>query len=314
MEQRTLGTSDLTVSVVGMGCNNFSRPGTATETQEGSTAVIHAAVDAGVTFFDGADIYGGEPGRSEEFMGVALRGRRDKVVLSTKFGHSRYEISGYDAYGAKGREKYVRHAVEQSLTRLQTDRIDLLQMHTPDRSTPIEETLRVLTALVEEGKVRHVGNSNFDAGLLEEADRVARENDFVRFVTAQDEYSLLSREVEKSILPTARALALGFLPYFPLKGGLLSGKYTRTSGEGRLTRRPDALAGTNWDQLDAYRALCDAEGLTMLQASVGWLLAQDPIRCVIAGATRPEQVEQNVAAGQSRLPDDLVDKISELFS
>ncbi|WP_040158848.1 aldo/keto reductase [Nigerium massiliense] len=314
MEQRTLGSSDLLVSVVGMGCNNFSRPGTATETQEGSSAVIRAAIDAGVTFFDGADVYGGEPGRSEEFLGVALRdGYRDKVVLATKFGHRQLQIPGYDEYGAKGGERYVRHAVEESLRRLRTDRIDLLQMHTPDEGTPIAETLAALTRLVAEGKVRCVGSSNFSPDQLEEADRVAREEGFVRFVTAQDQYSLLHRDAEAGVLPAARRLALGFLPYLPLKSGLLSGKYSRSGGEGRLTQRPEQLEDVDWDKLDAYRALCEEAGLTMVQASIGWLLAQDPVSCVIAGATRVEQVEQNVAAGDVRLPDSLVDRIGELF-
>lgn len=313
MQQRTLGHSGLVVSAIGMGCNNFSRPGTATEWQDGSTAVIHAAIDAGITFFDGADIYGGKPGQSEEFMGVALKGRRDEVVLATKFGHQDFAMPGYEGRGHKGAEKYVRHAVENSLRRLQTDRIDLLQMHTPDPKTPIGETLRVLNDLVSEGKVRHIGSSNFSADQLYEADFVARENGFVRFTSAQSEYSLVERGVEAGVLPACRDLGLGFLPYFPLKSGLLTGKYTREGGTGRLTTRPKILAGANWEQLDAYRALCDEHGLTMLQASIGWLLAQDPVSSVISGVTTPEQVAQNAGAGEIALPDALLDQIGELF-
>lgn len=313
MQQRTLGHSGLVVSAIGMGCNNFSRPGTATEWQDGSTAVIHAAIDAGITFFDGADIYGGKPGQSEELMGVALKGRRDEVVLATKFGHQDFAMPGYEGRGHKGAEKYVRHAVENSLRRLQTDRIDLLQMHTPDPKTPIGETLRVLNDLVSEGKVRHIGSSNFSADQLYEADFVARENGFVRFTSAQSEYSLVERGVEAGVLPACRDLGLGFLPYFPLKSGLLTGKYTREGGTGRLTTRPKILAGANWEQLDAYRALCDEHGLTMLQASIGWLLAQDPVSSVISGATTPEQVTQNAGAGEIALPDALLDQIGELF-
>jgi len=313
MQQRTLGHSGLVVSAIGMGCNNFSRPGTATEWQDGSTAVIHAAIDAGITFFDGADIYGGKPGQSEELMGVALEGRRDEVVLATKFGHQDFAMPGYEGRGHKGAEKYVRHAVENSLRRLQTDRIDLLQMHTPDPKTPIGETLRVLNDLVSEGKVRHIGSSNFSADQLYEADFVARENGFVRFTSAQSEYSLVERGVEAGVLPACRDLGLGFLPYFPLKSGLLTGKYTREGGTGRLTTRPKILAGANWEQLDAYRALCDEHGLTMLQASIGWLLAQDPVSSVISGATTPEQVAQNAGAGEIALPDALLDQIGELF-
>ena len=313
MQQRTLGHSGLVVSAIGMGCNNFSRPGTATEWQDGSTAVIHAAIDAGITFFDGADIYGGKPGQSEELMGVALKGRRDEVVLATKFGHQDFAMPGYEGRGHKGAEKYVRHAVENSLRRLQTDRIDLLQMHTPDPKTPIGETLRVLNDLVSEGKVRHIGSSNFSADQLYEADFVARENGFVRFTSAQSEYSLVERGVEAGVLPACRDLGLGFLPYFPLKSGLLTGKYTREGGTGRLTTRPKILAGANWEQLDAYRALCDEHGLTMLQASIGWLLTQDPVSSVISGATTPEQVAQNAGAGEIALPDALLDQIGELF-
>ena len=313
MQQRTLGHSGLVVSAIGMGCNNFSRPGTATEWQDGSTAVIHAAIDAGITFFDGADIYGGKPGQSEELMGVALEGRRDEVVLATKFGHQDFAMPGYEGRGHKGAEKYVRHAVENSLRRLQTDRIDLLQMHTPDPKTPIGETLRVLNDLVSEGKVRHIGSSNFSADQLYEADFVARENGFVRFTSAQSEYSLVERGVEAGVLPACRDLGLGFLPYFPLKSGLLTGKYTREGGTGRLTTRPKILAGANWEQLDAYRALCDEHGLTMLQASIGWLLAQDPVSSVISGATTSEQVTQNAGAGEIALPDALLDQIGELF-
>ncbi len=313
MEQRSIGSSDLVVSTVGLGCNNFSRPGTATESREGSIAVIHAAIDAGITFLDGADIYGNPPGRSEEFIGEALAGRRDQVVLATKFGHANSAMPGGEEHGPKGGRRYLRWAVDNSLRRLRTDRIDLLQMHTPDPKTTIGETLRVLNDLVSEGKVRHIGSSNFSADQLYEADFVARENGFVRFTSAQSEYSLVERGVEAGVLPACRDLGLGFLPYFPLKSGLLTGKYTREGGTGRLTTRPKILAGANWEQLDAYRALCDEHGLTMLQASIGWLLAQDPVSSVISGVTTPEQVAQNAGAGEIALPDALLDQIGELF-
>jgi aryl-alcohol dehydrogenase-like predicted oxidoreductase len=315
IEPRTLGSSDLVVPAVGMGCNNFSRQGTATETQEGSTAVIHAAIDHGITFFDGADIYGAEPGLSETFMGVALAGRRDEVVLATKFGHSGATMPGSEDWGPKGAARYIRGAVEASLIRLRTDRIDLLQMHTPDPATPIEETLAALTDLVAEGKVRYVGNSNFSAGQLREADRLAQENGLVPFISAQNEYSLLARGVEEEVLPAVRELGLGFIPYFPLHNGLLTGKYTRAGGEGRISKlKPQLLETVDWDQLEAYRRLCAAHGLTMLEATFGWLLAQEGVATVIAGATTPEQVAQNAAAGGVVIPDDLAGEIGDLFA
>lgn len=315
IEPRTLGASDLVVPAVGMGCNNFSRRGTATETQEGSTAVIHAAIDHGITFFDGADIYGAEPGLSETFMGVALAGRRDEVVLATKFGHSGVTMPGSEGWGPKGAARYIRGAVDASLARLRTDRIDLLQMHTPDPATPIAETLAALTDLVGQGKVRHVGSSNFSAAQLREADRVARENGFVPFVSAQNEYSLLARDVEDDVLPAVRELGLGLIPYFPLFNGLLTGKYSRSGGEGRITKlKPELLEGVDWDRLEAYDRLCDANGLTMLEATIGWLLAQPGVSTVIAGATTPDQVAQNAAAGAVVLPDDLAGEISDLFA
>lgn len=315
IETRTLGSSGLAVPAVGMGCNNFSRKGTATETQQGSTAVIHAAIDHGITFFDGADIYGAEPGMSETFMGVALAGRRDEVVLATKFGHARARAAGADAWGPKGADRYIRNAVEASLTRLRTDRIDLLQMHTPDPATPISETLATLTDLVAEGKVRHIGNSNFSAGALHEADRVARERGLVPFVSAQNEYSLLARAVEDEVLPAVRELGLGFIPYFPLFNGLLTGKYSRAGGEGRITNlKPQLLQSVDWDRLDSYGQLCGFHGLTMLEATIGWLLAQGGVTTVIAGATTPDQVAQNAAAGAVVLPDALEREISDLFA
>ncbi len=315
MEQRSLGSSDLLVSAVGMGCNNFSRPGTATESLAGSTAVIHAAVDAGVTFFDGADIYGGVPGRSEEFLGAALKGRRDQVVLATKFGHSGYAMPGAEAWGAKGSASYVTNAVEASLTRLGTDRIDLLQMHTPDDATPVAETLAALTDLVAAGKVRHVGCSNFSAAQLREAAAVSDAEGFVSFVSVQNEFSLLARDAEVEVLPTAVELGVGFLPYFPLANGLLTGKYTRTGGSGRLTAiKPELLAQADWDRLEAFRALTEAAGVSMLEATFAWLLAHRGVSSVIAGATTPEQVAANVGAGQAEVPDAVVQAVDELFA
>lgn len=312
MELRRLGTNGPLVSTIGMGCNNFSRVGTATETLEGSVAVIHAAIDAGITFFDGADIYGSSIGRSEEYMGVALRGHRDEVVLATKFGHQAYDAYPDLDLGPRGGERYIRHAVEQSLRRLGTDHLDLLQLHTPDPETPIAETLGALNRLVADGTVLFIGHSNLSADQAVEADAVARDNGWAAFVSAQNEYSLLNRGAEVDLLPAASRLGLGFLPYFPLFNGLLTGKYRASGGDGRLTRlKPEVLAGVDWERLEAYRALCDEAGLTMLQASIGWLLAQRPVASVIAGATRPEQVHENAAVTQ--LDADLADRIGTLF-
>ncbi len=313
METRTIADTDLVVSAVGMGCNNFSRLQTAAETLEGSIAVIHAAIDAGITFFDCADIYGSAPGRSEEFLGAALAGRRDEVVLATKFGFASVDVYPDLDLGPKGGERYIRHAVDNSLGRLGTNRIDLLQMHSPDPDTPILETLQVLDDLVRQGKVRHIGNSNFSAEQIAEADRVARSNGLTRFVTAQNEYSLLSRDAEAELLPMARDLGLGFLPYFPLYNGLLTGKYSATGGSGRLRDlKPHLLENVDWHQLEAYHQICERAGLTMVQASISWLAAQQPVASVIAGATTPDQARANAAA-LHQLDEAVITEISNLF-
>lgn len=312
---RPLGTSDLLVSAVGLGCNNFGRPGSATETLEGTRAVLDAAIEHGVTFLDTAALYGSPAGASESLMGEALRGRRDEVVLATKFGNVDGAPAGAEAWGARGSASYIDQAVEGSLQRLQTDRIDLFQLHNPDPGTPIGETLEALARHVEAGKVLFIGHSNFSPEQLREADDVAAELGVPRFVSAQNQYSLLARDVEAELLPAARERGLGFLPFFPLHNGLLTGKYTATSGEGRLTRsKPQVLEATDWDQLDAYRRICDEAGVTMLQATFAWLLAQDPVSSVIAGATRPEQVAANAEAGRTRLDQDVLDAISSLFA
>lgn len=316
MEQRNVGTSDLRVSIVGMGCNNFSRPRTATESLEQSIRVIHEAVDKGITFFDGADIYGGVPGRSEEFLGEALRGRRDGVVLATKFGHQDFTMPGSESWGPKGGRRYVRSAVEASLARLKTDRIDLLQFHTPDPDTPIEETLGILTDLVGEGKVRYIGHSNFTGDMAREAADVALAEEYESFISAQNEYSLLARDIEYDLLPVAVELGLGVFPYFPLANGLLTGKYTaQGGGEGRMRSIKAAqLAGVDWELLERYRELCDDAGHTMLEVTFQWLLGQPNITSVIAGATQVEQVAQNAAAGAARVSPDVLDAVDELFA
>jgi len=316
IEYRTLGPSGLVVSTVGLGCNNFGRADTRTETQEGTTAVIDAAIDAGITFFDTADIYGREPGLSEVLMGNALRGRRDRVVLATKFGMDMRGANGPD-WGARGSRRYVRLAVEASLGRLKTDWIDLYQLHAPDPVTPIEETLEVLDDLIAEGKVRYIGHSNLAGWQIADAEYQAVLHGHPRFVSAQNQYNLLHREAEHEVLPATRHYGLGFLPFFPLYNGLFTGKFSRKGGpdDSRIMRqRRHILDEAPWDALDAYQRFCDERGVTMLQATFGWLLAQPALTSVIAGATTPEQVVANAQAGTAWHPSpEDVAAIAELF-
>lgn len=298
---RPVGRSGLRVSAVGLGCNNFGRTGTVTETLDGTRAVLDAAIEAGVTFLDTADIYGKSFGLSETLMGEALLGRRDEVVLATKFGHS--DLAPALPGGAKGSRAHVRRAVEESLRRLRTDWIDLYQLHTPDPTTPVDETLDALGDLVREGKVRYVGHSNFSGWQIAEADAAASG---VRFVSAQNQYSLLARAAEREVLPAVEHFGLGFLPFFPLHNGLLTGKFTREGGPhgSRIMRqRPHLWRDAPWDALERYRDFCDARGITMLEATFGWFLADARVSSVIAGATTAEQVRANAAAATAWTPD-----------
>lgn len=314
---RTLGKSGLVVSTIGLGCNNFGRPGTFTEGPEGTAEVITAAIDSGVTLFDTADIYGYAFGRSEEFMGEALRGRRDDIVLATKFGHADYD-SPIPNWGAKASRRYVRQAVEGSLRRLQTDWIDLYQLHTPDPMTPIAETLDVLDDLIREGKIRYIGHSNLAGWQIAEAEFVAELAGHPHFISAQDEYSLLARGVEREVLPAVNAFGLGFLPYFPLYNGLFTGKFSRTGGpsDSRIMRqRPHLVENAPWDAMEEYARLVESWGVTMLEATFGWLLAQPGLTSVIAGATTPEQIRQNAVAATAWTPSsEQVEQVSTLFT
>jgi aryl-alcohol dehydrogenase-like predicted oxidoreductase len=287
MRTRTLGDGGPEVSVVGLGTNNFGRRCD----YEQTLAVIDEALDAGITLFDTADIYG--QGQSEEFIGRALEGRRDQVVLATKFGMPMDE----NPEESRGRPEYVRWAVEGSLRRLRTDAIDLYQMHRPDDSTPIEETLGALNELAEEGKVRWIGCSNFTAAQIEAAEEAARGAGLHRFVSVQNQYSLVERDVEDDVLPACERLGLGFLPFFPLASGLLTGKYTRgeEATEGRLAGQE--IAEDRWETLDAVRRYADERGLSVLAVAIGGLLGQPAVTSVIAGATKPEQVRANIEAG-----------------
>lgn len=309
METRTLGSSAVAVSVVGLGCNNLGRPGTLTLDQSGTDAVVHAALDAGVTFFDTADVYGAEYGLSETRLGAALAGRRDEAVIATKFGHAEMESPLGDV-GPKGGRAYIRAAVEGSLQRLGVETIDLYQQHTPDPSVPIADTLGALDELVREGKVRAIGNSNFDAAQLSEADAEATRLGSARFVSAQNHYNLLDRESEAEIIPAAERLGLGFLPYFPLANGLFTGKFSRTElpADTRIGRqRPHIHENAPWDAIEAFEAFAAARGIGILEATFGWFLARPALSSVIAGATKPEQIRANAAAGSGWRPtaDDL---------
>jgi len=288
MRTRVLGEGGPEVSAVGLGTNNFGRRCD----YEQTLAVIDAALDAGVTLIDTADIYG--QGTSEEYIGRALEGRRDRVVIATKFGSEMHERPEE----RRGNPDYIQWAVERSLRRLRTDVIDVYQMHQPDPVTPIEETLGALNDLVADGKVRWIGSSNFSGAQIEAAEEISRGAGFHRFVSAQNEYSLVERDAEDEVLPTCERLEIGFLPYFPLASGLLTGKYRRgeEATEGRLAGRE--IAGERWGQVEALQRFADERGASLLEVSVGGLLAMPAVTSVIAGATKPEQVRANVAAGE----------------
>lgn len=317
IEYRALGPSGLVVSTIGLGCNNFGRAKTATATQAGTDAVIHAAIDAGVTLFDTADIYGPERGLSETLMGHALKGRRGEIVLATKFGMDMAGTNGPD-WGARGSRRYIRLAVEASLRRLRTDWIDLYQLHQPDPITPIEETLATLDELIAEGKVRYIGHSNLSGWQIADAEYRAILGAHPRFISAQNEYSLLKREVEREVLPAVNAYGLGFLPFFPLYNGLFTGKFSRTGGPADsriMALRPQVLDGVDWDVMESYETFCAERGISMLAATFGWLLAQPGLTSVIAGVTKPEQIVQNADVGSSWKPTpEEVAEISALFA
>jgi len=296
MRYRSLGDSGLMVSVAGLGCNNFGRR----VDLAGTWAVVDAAMDAGITMLDTADTYG-DGGASEELLGEVLAGRREQVVLATKFGHQGYDMGYGPAAGAKGGRAYIRRAVEASLRRLRTDYIDLYQLHTPDPVTPVAETLAALTELITEGKVRYLGNSNFTGWQIADAAHVARAASTAPFVSAQNHWSLLEREVEAEVLPAARHFGLGVVPYFPLANGLLTGKVRRGQAPpagSRLASRPGYVTEDKLDRVEVLIAWATERGLTVLEVAVGALAAQDGCACVIAGATTPEQVKANAAAAE----------------
>jgi aryl-alcohol dehydrogenase-like predicted oxidoreductase len=296
MDFRRLGRSGLVVSAVGLGTNNLGMKLDAEQSRE----VVHAALDAGITLFDTADSYGA----SEERLGALLEGQRDDVIIATKFGGDvrRRGLSNGEDWGARASRRYIRRAVEASLKRLRTDRIDLYQLHRPDAETPIEETLSTLTDLVHEGKVRYLGSSNFTGWQVADAEWTARTRGLERFVSAQNEYSWLSRSIEVDLVAALEHYGIGLLPYFPLASGLLSGKYRRGEPPPPGTRiadfgRESELTDQKFDVIDKLASFAASREVELLDVAIGGLAAQPAVSSVIAGATTREQVERNVAAG-----------------
>src|SRR5215831_4440615 len=306
MRYRALGEYGLRVSVAGLGCNNFGRR----LGLDATRAVVDAALDAGITLLDTSDTYGGAV-RSEELLGEVLEGRRDQVVLATKFGHQASDMGYGPAAGAKGGRNYIRRAVEASLRKLRTDHIDLYQIHTPDPVTPIAETLAALAELVDEGRVRYLGNSNFAGWRIAEAACLADRHGSTGFISAQNHWSLLERGAEAEVVPAARHFGLGVLPYFPLANGLLTGKVRRGQAPpagSRLAGRLGYVTDDKLDRVEALIAWAAERGRTVLEVAIGALAAQDGCSCVIAGATTPEQVKENAAAADwIPTADDLAD-------
>jgi len=304
LEKRKIGS--LEVSVVGLGCNNFGRRLGYNE----SVSVIHAAIDAGINFLDTADVYGGT--KSEEFIGGALRYRRNAVLIATKFGREIDE----KRKGAK--PDYVRRACEDSLKRLATDHIDLYQLHRPDPTTPIVDTLGALDELVRAGKVREIGCSNFSAEQLREADSVVTAGN-ARFVSVQNEFSLLHREPEKNVIAECRRLGIAFIPYFPLASGLLSGKYRKGKPAPPGSRigsswNSEVLTAHNLEIVESLIAFAGSKSHTILELAISWLADHDVIASVIAGATKPEQVRANAAAASWKLTEDEMKQVDAIVS
>ena len=315
MEFRYLGKSGLRVSAIGLGCNNFGGRLAPEETR----AVLHKAHDLGITLFDTSDTYGatggGKTGDSELQMGDVIGPMRTDIVLATTFGNPMVP----DGTKQGGSRRYIMTAVEDSLRRLRTDYIDLYQIHATDADTPIEETLRALDDLVRQGKVRYIGCSNHAAWRVVEAAWTSRVCSLNRFISAQDEYSLVQRAPEAELMPALRQYGMGLLPYFPLASGLLTGKYRRNAVMPAGSRLANTqrlaekyLSDRNWEIAEALESFAAARGHTMLELAFSWLLAQSPVASVIAGATRPEQLEANVKAGGWKITADELAEIDRI--
>lgn len=301
MEYRNLGQSGLKVSIVGLGCNNFGM----LIDQQQTNAVVNTALDHGITFFDTADVYGGQ-GKSERFLGKALGKKRSQAIIATKFGNPMGD-GVYDTGASRG---YIMRAVEASLKRLGTDYIDLYQIHKPDPSTPIEETLRAMDDLVRDGKVRYIGCSNFESWQLVEAQWISQTSGSECLVSAQNRYSVLSREIESDLVPAAEKYGVGILPFFPLESGLLTGKYTAGKAPKKGTRwhawkDRGAIADAFWSedrfaQVEQLQMICDQYGHSLLDMAIGWLADNPNVSSVIAGATKPAQIKGNAKAAEFR--------------
>lgn len=307
MEYRKIG--QLEVSVIGLGCNNFGRHLSEQETAR----VVDAGIDNGINLFDTADVYFGVEGSSEDLLGRALTSRRDEVLIATKFGKDQGDIG---RGGASPR--WIRAAVEDSLRRLRTDRIDLYQLHEPDPETPLEETLGTLDELIAEGKVREIGHSNMSAELIDQADEAAR-GSATRFVSTQTEWSLVARDCEESIVPAAERNAIAILPFFPLSSGLLTGKYRAGAPYdpswrlAKITNRDQFIDDERLKVVAALEAFAAERGRTLLELAFGWLLSHTVVASVIAGATRPEQITANAAAGSWHLTNDEMSAVDDIL-
>ncbi|HEY3658400.1 MAG TPA: aldo/keto reductase [Steroidobacteraceae bacterium] len=310
METRRIGNSDLEVSIIGLGCNNFGLTIDAVESRK----VIRKAIELGVTFFDTSNTYGNPKGTSETILGGALAPMRNQVVVATKCGKA---LNGQGRLKG-GARRTIMESVEESLTRLKTGWIDLMYMHDPDPSTSIEESLRAFDDLVNQGKVRSIACSNFCSGQMSEAAMTAAKSALPRFIASQDEYNLLNRKAEERLFPTIQALGLGFIPYFPLASGLLTGKYQRDHmpAGSRLTDAgwfaDHQLSDENWQKVARLRDFCDQTGRPMVELAFGWLASQPMVASIIAGATRAQQVEQNVKAVACNLDSLVLARLSEL--
>jgi aryl-alcohol dehydrogenase-like predicted oxidoreductase len=265
---------------------------------------MDAAIDSGITFFDTADVYGAEYGLSERLMGPSVAQYRKSMILASKFGHVEMD-SPLSTIGPGGSRAYIRAAIDQTLDRLRTDFLDLYQHHTPDPRVPVEETLEALNELMAEGKVRHIGHSNYTVEQARRAHSVAKRLGLAGFESAQNEHNLLARDAESEMIPAAVDMGLGILPFFPLHNGLFTGKFTRQGGpaDSRIMRiRQHLLEDAPWDAMEKFARFCDKHHITMLEATVGWMLAIPGMSSVIAGATTPAQVRQNADAAISWSP------------
>jgi aryl-alcohol dehydrogenase-like predicted oxidoreductase len=312
VEYRNVGRSGLQVSAVGLGCNNIGRQ----VDQAGANAIVNKCVEMGITYFDGADVYGSEPGRGEEVLGRALKPHRRNVVLATKASGR----MGQGPYWAGASRRYLMDALDASLRRLGTDYVDLYQVHFPDPRTPIDETLRALDDMVGSGRVRYAGCCNFSANQVWEAAAAGRAGSLISFVSAQNRYNLLEREIRRDLIPACERLGIGVLPFYPLASGLLTGKYRRDQPPPAGTRLTSGihfyegvLANADWTVIERLTDFAAERGHTILELAIGWLASQPAVACVMTGATHVEQIEQNAKSGDWRLTPEEMQQVDEIL-